>query len=660
MIPTFVIACDELLDRKEACRKHLLERGVEFTFWRGLHGKTWGLRTSLEYDPGKCISPGHVALNINHWTLWNHLFHQFPGWGAVYEGRDSFLVCEDDVVFPPDWKDKLAGVLTDLDAHMPDWEFVFVGLCDQEPQVWHKVTERIGPPTSKLCRLCDPFGTHAYLVRESALPKMIDRMREARRNMDQQLYRDVLKDNHVRWCAVLPTVIRQRTYDYESTGKPEWEPSCVDPECDPVIPPEPQRLHAHEARALAGHAGDPEPPVELIHLSLPVVDPYPCIYRGEGADVYARAASGRSVPAAECARLGGYCHTKVATVGAVLIDDGDSPVVVKSCDACSLRSEMMTPAFRPRLPIPDGHFNPSIASWGGRLILATRDSWGHSKIALWDLSNSEPDWGGVWKANHIGSFGSSHADAPRLEDPRLFLAPHPATDETHLHAMLNLPDGYPPKRVQVGYVRFTKDLSGIEFTQVYSSPRQNAYEKNWVPFYDHPGRDLRWVYAGKPHHIVIGSAETHTSPNPLPWVGGVYRGGASPVLQYENGEPVYFHFFHGCLKRSQGSVYTIGCSVFEGKPPFRVLRQTAKPLRWPDLPAVGEHVTKRYVLWPGGAVRHTDSWFIACGIDDSYSRIVRIPCAEVEATMTDQPETGGALGIRDTPLAKGVPAKEKM
>lgn len=653
MLPTYVIACDELPDRKAACKKHLEDRGVDdVRFWRGLHGKTWGLRTALQYDPGKYISSGHVSLIINHWTLWNHLRDVPPGWGTVYEGQDTYLICEDDVLFPEDWRDRFKGVMTELDAFMPDWEFVFLGLCDTEPQVWNKVTERVGPPTSKLCRLNDPFGTHCYMVRESALPKMIDAMREARRNVDQQMFKDFLRDNKVRWCAVIPTIVKQRTSDHSKTGKPEWEPSCVEPEEESRPPAEPERLHTHEARALAGHAGDPEPPIELIHASLPIVDPYPCIYRGEAADVHAKGGGGRSIPTAECARLGGFCHTKT-TKHAGRVTIADTGEEVKSCEVCKLRSEMQSITSRPRLPIPDGHFNPSIHMWGDDLILATRDSWGHSKIALWKMTNAASDWTGDWKVDHVGSFGSKHADAPRLEDPRLFAAPHPATDELHLHAMLNLPDGYPPKRVQVGYVRFAKDLSGIEHTEVYSSPRQNAYEKNWVPFYDYGAKDLRWVYAGKPHHVVIGSNGNYTTPNPFPWAGGVFRGGAAPARH--NG--VYYHFFHGCLKRVQGSVYTIGCAVFEAVPPYRILRQTPKPLMWPDLPAVGENVTKRYVLWPGGAVAHAGAWHIACGIDDSYSRIVRIPFGDVENALDDATEHEASRGLRDTPLAMGVRPK---
>src|SRR5204863_1611012 len=97
-----------------------------------------------------------------------------------------------------------------------------------------------------------------------------------------------------------------------------------------------------------------------------------------------------------------------------------------------------------------------------------RDSWGHSKVALWELINEDPDWTGRWNVQPIGSFAANHPGAPRLEDPRLFLLPKDG--EFRLAAMFNLPDGYPPKRVQVGYCVFSKDLDAIEETQVYLSP----------------------------------------------------------------------------------------------------------------------------------------------------------------------------------------------
>jgi len=646
-VRTFVIACHEMPERLEAVTAHLASVHTPFTVWPGVHGKTWAVDTTAEYEPGQRISPGHVGLLLGHWTLWNHL-------AASAEDADSdstdeyermWLILEDDVVLPHDWHVRSRALLVELDERFPDWQFVFVGLAETEPHVWNKVTERIGGPDSRLCRMTDPFGTHAYLVRESALPvlRRLFPAGGARRNMDQQLFRNVLQDNHLRWCAVLPTLITQRTFDYTGVGKPEWGPSTVDHGTPPAARANPA---AHE-------------PPDLAARTMAYVDPFPCYYRGEALEGNARSPERRkSVPAFECALLRKPCHVKpVDAVGDVSLTRWDGTathvVPVRACETCSKRtSTAAATGKRDRLPLPDGHFNPSVLRWPApgrpnRVVLATRDSWGHSKVALWDLKNSAADgWSGAWSVLPIGSFASPHPEATRLEDPRLFAAVGPAG--TRLHCMFSLPDAYPPKIVQVGYVRFDRDLRGIEHTEVFRSPRGNAYEKNWVPFYRDSG--IHWVYAGKPQHHVMFPGGSYITPNPLPWAGGFWRGGAAP---HRRGDE-YYHFFHGCMKRYTGSVYSVGCAVFEAKPPFRILRQTASPLLWPDAPATGENVVKSQVIWPGGVIRVEGGWVLACGVDDTHCKMHHFTDEEVEAAMTDQPEPESEGGFRDTPAAHGT------
>ncbi len=189
---------------------------------------------------------------------------------------------------------------------------------------------------------------------------------------------------------------------------------------------------------------------------------------------------------------------------------------------------------------------------------------------------------------------------------------------------------------------------------MFDSPHGNAYEKNWMPFTVRG--ETRWVYSGKPDHVVMGPTGAFSTPNPFPWTGGVVRGGAPPVLvERPGGRPAYYHFFHGCLKRPHGNVYTVGCNVFEPHPPFRVLRQTPTPLVWPDLPGPGEPVVKRYVVFPGGAILRGDTWHVACGIDDTFCRIHRLPFADVEAALADVPEGDTTVtSIRETAINTGV------
>jgi len=633
----YLIHCTELPDRLAATAAHLAERGVRYTPVRSVHGRTWGIETTREYEPGHRISPGHVGLLLGHWIGWQMAAQQRPA-------DDVSIFLEDDVVLHPQYWQRLEATLLELDQLNPDWDLVLLGLAEQDgPKVWNKITERIGPATSTICRLDWPWGTHAYMVRPRALPILLDRMAVAERNADQQLYLRVLKPGLLNWCAVVPSLAGQRTYDHAGTGRPEWGPSTLAPEDVPAAPPPPAEYQP--------------PTTEHLVATLAHIDPFPCIYRGEALDASGTSLkTKKSVVVSECARLGRPCHSRPETqTGVVATDAGDAV----GCEGCSLRTSMSVPLRpRPRLPLPEGHFNPSVVMWMGRLLLATRDSWGHSRVALWWLDNVKADWTGEWRVVPIGSYKSDHPQAPRLEDPRLFVAPDPEVGRDRVHCMFNLPDGYPPKRVQVGYCRFDGNLTGIEYTEVFSSPAGNAYEKNWVPFFDREYNEVRWVYESKPKHTVLGRSAWST-PNPLPWSGGALRGGCAPVLvRKPDGKETYYHFFHGCLKRAQGSVYTVGCLEFEASPPFKVIRQTPVPLIWPELPAVDESVVKSYVVWPGGAVFHAGAWHLALGIDDCHVRMARIPYDEVESSLRDVPEDSPSVSIRDTPLARGVSAAD--
>jgi hypothetical protein len=662
----YLLVCDELPDRRDAAVGHFHARGVYPSVWKAAHGKTWGLETSMEYDPGKRLPSGHVSLNVSTWFMWQHAHLRMDG----LPGSSPVLFFEDDAVLPEDFWGVYQKFVRDLNSHCEDWDIAFLGLADREPQVWTRVTERVGPPDSRLCRLNDPFGTHAYVLRKRALPVLLDKMRAAHRNLDQQLWARVLQPGHLKWCAVLPSLVTQRTCDYGS-GRVEWSPSCIDAPAGPAsvlelgaqYPPDPThpglRASPGEVPAVLGvvtpYPTDlpGRPSAATITATNRLVDPYPCMFRGEMLEDDGDDGNGRAVPLSQCARLNVPCHAKS---GRVVV----SPAGVRDCELCDLRKPMADVGVRPRLPLSE-HFNPSMLEFGGRLILATRDSWGHSKVALWELTNSAGDWSGAWSVAPIGSFAAGHLDAPRLEDPRLFIAPD-RDGVPRLCAMFNLPDGYPPKRVRVGYCRFTPGLDGIDHTEVYLSPHNNLYEKNWVPFFD-PARGLNWVYATKPRHVVIGESAVWETPNPLAWTGGAVRGGAAPAFVSgggPDGQDVYYHFFHGCLKRIQGSVYTVGCSVFEAAPPYRVLRQTPTPLLWPDEKPYDEEVVKRYVLWPGGAVRHAGHWHLALGIDDTWSRVVRLSCASVDAALSAEPGADGVVSIRDTAIARGTSARDAV
>jgi hypothetical protein len=655
----YALYCSEFPDRELGLRDHLKARNVNAKYWRGFHGRSWGLDTRLEYDEGKRLPSGHVGLNLGSWAMWYYAYQDT----SYLSDTTPILFLEDDAVLPDNWVGELISLQEELKTANPGWDLVFAGLAEAEPHAWQKVTERLGLPNGRVCRMSDPFGTHALLVRRRAIPVMLENMREARRNLDQQLYRNVLKPGRLNWCAVLPTIIRQRTFDYTGGKSPEWVASCLD--TDPPTPTPTAQYCEPETQS-----GPPCPDAYL--QTLRTIDPYPCLYRGEGLARHAREApNGRSVPAYECALLAKPCHNRNISTRVL---HGLNMQETLSCRDCKKRIELRpAETRRKRLPIPEGHFNPSIIRWRDKTILATRDSWGHSKVALWELKNSQPDWTGEWSVTPISSLGTDHPEGPRLEDPRLFVRRGPNGEQ--LCCAFNLPDKYPPKIVQVGMVVFTDDLQAVVETDVFPSPVGNAYEKNWVPFQTNR---LNWVYGSHPRHVVMSENKQHVTDNPLPWTGGAVRGGATPVLvpgarDYgqvfvealkNNGNgwdfPVgndtrFYHFFHGCLKREFASIYTVGCLTFDVHEPYRVLKQTRSPIIWPDLPAEGEEVVKQRVVWPGGAIPHAGAWHIALGIDDTFCRIDRIPFEVVENALRDTPIGDLEVNsIRDTAVVQGV------
>jgi len=636
-VPIYALFCSEFPERERALRNHFWDRGITATFWRGFGGTQWGLETSKEYDPGKRISSGHVGLNLGAWAMWQHALLQGDG----LPGSEAVIFFEDDVELPEDFYAKIATLRTELDTTFPDWDLVFIGTCGTEPAIWHKVTERIGGPDSRLCRLSNPFGTHAMMVRRRTIPVLLEHMRAAERNLDQQLWQRVLQPGYLKWCAVLPTLVHQRTYDNKGIGTPEWAPSTLRPEemsNKPAPVPEP-----------TGGDLPGRPSAETTAATLAVIDPYPCAYRGEALEDHGRAMTQRRpVPLSECARLNRTCHSKSA-IGTVIDQSGAEAV---SCEICPHRNETIPTGNRERLPLPEGHFNCGMIPWGSRLILATRDSWGHSKVALWDLKNDKPDWTGRWACRPIGSFKSGHPEAPRLEDPRLFKFVD-SKGRPRIYAAFSLPDNYPPKVVKVGYCRFDLALTEIDETVILESPHGNLYEKNWSPLVTPDG--LHWVYAMKPNHVVMGPHQNFVTENPFQWTGGVMRGGATPI--YHNGE--YYSFFHGCLKRAQGNVYSVGVYTFQPFPPFRILRQTPTPILWPDAPAHDEAVVKRMVLFPGGVVAHAGAWHLAMGVDDTFCRIERLPFDRVEEALSRTTRAERDVSsIRDTHIAHGVTAEE--
>lgn len=173
--PVYVITLKDLADQPRwlDTAAHLTERGVPFQPFHGINGARWGLATVLVYaedGPGTGFKIGSktIGMTLSHYMLWKLM---------SYLDGDSWMVCEDDVRFAPDWRPRLEATLQTAPA---DWDMIYVGSCNcgggAHPQVGHH-----------LFRVGFPQCTHAYMVRRKALPVLLDTQQLAWAGIDLQL-----------------------------------------------------------------------------------------------------------------------------------------------------------------------------------------------------------------------------------------------------------------------------------------------------------------------------------------------------------------------------------------------------------------------------------------------------------------------------------------
>ncbi len=195
MIPTYCITCTETPERGECAALHFAGVGLQTTFWRGVHGMTWGLRTDKgckPADPGYRIHPGQIGLILAHWSLWQHVY---------LSGAPEALILEDDAAFGADFLDRFAEAKKELPEN---WEFCYVG--------WGGAVGHSSGRTAswRAVQGC-PFGTHAYLVKRAALPVLLDTNREARTHIDIQIFENSLP--HLQAYVCTPSLAGQHSQE---------------------------------------------------------------------------------------------------------------------------------------------------------------------------------------------------------------------------------------------------------------------------------------------------------------------------------------------------------------------------------------------------------------------------------------------------------------
>ena len=177
----FCLTLKDTPKRQEYAESHFKNHDLEVDFFEGIHGKKFGLFTKIPYtddvpnwspDDGTphFISQGHIGCILSHYTLWKAM--QYMPFG-------EYIIFEDDVVLCDNFKEKLIHYKSQLPE---DWQYAFIGhccLCPEEGRfhVSENIIQTIEPP------MC----THAYMIKKSALPILIETNSLAWSHIDIQI-----------------------------------------------------------------------------------------------------------------------------------------------------------------------------------------------------------------------------------------------------------------------------------------------------------------------------------------------------------------------------------------------------------------------------------------------------------------------------------------
>jgi hypothetical protein len=170
------ICCHQLPERRQFAMNEYVKHGLNVQVMEGLYGWSYGL-VAMSFTLGRnpVMGPGHVALNLNHWMIYQY------AWLA------------EDCVFVENFKERF---FTDYDRLPKDWEIWAVG---------HVKTDD-GLTTLKK-HIC---GTHCYMVKRSALPVLLQDIKLVEKQIDVWLY-DVATENSLKYYKTPYSLADQMT-----------------------------------------------------------------------------------------------------------------------------------------------------------------------------------------------------------------------------------------------------------------------------------------------------------------------------------------------------------------------------------------------------------------------------------------------------------------
>lgn len=183
-----------------------------------------------------------------------------------------------------------------------------------------------------------------------------------------------------------------------------------------------------------------------------------------------------------------------------------------------------------------------------------------------------------------------------------------------------------------------EDYKWVDYSPFRVSPEELPRQKNWMPF-NYEDR-LYFISDVHPHTVWEwtdkGPKKQYQTNWDNPWFEKVQLRGNTNAVQLEDGN--YFSTFHTAKQIRGCTYYDNGAYIFEGKPPFKVLKATQSTYL-PAESAIEPHYRKEDVIrcnFPVGLVREGNDLLISYGDNDSCVKIMKTTVQEMGKLMIDQ------------------------
>lgn len=170
----FCVTLKSTPERERLAREQFERLKLKVEFFYGVDGRNLNLDTLCVYatdEPGKehwKIRNGVVGCSLSHTLLWRV---------AHLKGYSEFIIFEDDVTLPDDFKKQFETAYSELP---PAWGLFYLGGGQRYgSSVKYKISEHLSRYA--------PTGTYAYMMRHERVPQFLERIGRNLIDLDIQM-----------------------------------------------------------------------------------------------------------------------------------------------------------------------------------------------------------------------------------------------------------------------------------------------------------------------------------------------------------------------------------------------------------------------------------------------------------------------------------------